>query len=141
MESPDMKSPGGEQTSQPSVAETRAQYVQEVMKGQDPKDRAYLKDEKGQFASPSNENATLYVRDQHIEAARQEMNADFAQREANAIKHQETVVQAESPNIRTDAQVGTGTPLRTAVEIAMAGKGQIEQKYKTQEQPVERDLH
>jgi hypothetical protein len=107
MESPDMKSPGGEQTSQPSVAETRAQYVQEVMSGQNPEDRAYFKDEKGQFASPSNENATLNVRNQHIEQARQEMNADFAQREANVATHQETVAQAESRNTGANAQVPT----------------------------------
>ncbi len=137
MESPEIKSPSEEQTPQSSVAETRTQYIKEVMKGQNPKDRAYFKDEKGQFASPNNENATLRVRDQHIEAAREEMNAYFAQREAN----QEAVVQAESPNIQTNAQVETGTPLRTAAEIAMAGEGQIEQKYKSQESPVERDLH
>lgn len=131
MESPGMNSSSNEQAPESSIEETRAQYVQEVMKGQSPQDRAYLKDEKGQFASPSNKNSTLYVRDHHIEAARQEMNEDFAQREAQA--------EVRNDGARKE-RVETETPLRTATEIAMAGEGQIEQKYNTATQTPQQEI-
>jgi hypothetical protein len=136
MENPGVNSLGNEQVPESSVEKSREQYIQEVMKGQNPKDRGYFQDKEGHFASPSNEDATLRVRDEHIEAARQEMNADFTQREEN-IGQSDVGEISDKAQMDSTTEPRTSTPLKGTAEIS-----NVEESQKTNVQvPLERDLH